>query len=62
VVARLILLAFLAGCTTAPVGNFCDIEHPIRHTQKVIDAETDAEVQADLAHNLKGAKLCGWTP
>lgn len=60
-VTAILLLALLAGCITAG-GTFCDIAKPIRHSQAVIDAESDAEVDADLAHNLKGQKLCGWKP
>jgi starvation-inducible outer membrane lipoprotein len=62
-VARLILLTLLlAGCTTAPRGSFCDIEHPTRLSPATVDAMTDTEVAAALAHNRKGAALCGWKP
>jgi predicted small secreted protein len=61
-VTRLILLTLLlAGCTTAR-GSFCDIAHPWRLSQAAIDAMTDAEVAAALAHNRKGEVLCRWKP
>ena len=41
---------------------FCDIERPWRLSSTTIDAMTDAEVVAALAHNRKGAALCGWKP
>ena len=61
-VARLILVSILlAGCTSAR-GSFCDIEHPWRLSTATIEAMSDAEVTAALAHNRKGEKLCGWKP
>ena len=61
-VARLILFTLLlAGCTTTR-GSFCDIEHPTRLSPATIDAMTETEVAAALAHNRKGAALCGWKP
>ena len=61
-IARAIGLALLlAGCTTAR-GSFCDIEHPWRLSPATVDAMSDAEVTAALAHNRKGAALCGWKP
>lgn len=51
----------LAACQT-PQGDFCDIAKPIRLSEAVVDAMTDAEVVAALAHNEKGAKLCRWRP
>lgn len=53
----------LAACQTVPSGNtFCDIAKPIRPTASQVDAMTDAQVRELLAHNQKGAKLCGWRP
>lgn len=49
----------LAGCVTSG-GSFCDIARPIRVTEQTIAAMTDGEVEAALAHNLKGQELCGW--
>lgn len=51
----------LSGCTTTK-GSFCAIEKPLRYSQAVIDTMSDAEVADTLAHNEKGAKLCGWKP
>lgn len=62
VTARLLLisaLALLIGCTTAK-GSFCTIAQPIRPSASTIAAMTDAEVRDVLAHNRKGAALCGW--
>lgn len=56
----LALLLALAGCQTS--GSFCQISNPIRLSADAIAALSDAEVNAALAHNLKGAKLCGWKP
>lgn len=52
-------LLALAGCVTSG-GTFCDIARPIRVTEQTIAAMTDGEVEAALAHNLKGQELCGW--
>lgn len=52
------LLAF-AGCQTAK-GTFCDIAKPIRLAPEQVDQLTDDQVAQLLAHNTKGAKLCGW--
>jgi hypothetical protein len=52
----------LAACTTTPSGSFCDIAKPLRPSASTIDAMTDAEVAAMLAHNRKGAALCKWKP
>jgi hypothetical protein len=49
----------LAGCTTV-AGSFCVIEHPIRLTEAEVEMLSDPSITAILAHNEKGAKLCGW--
>lgn len=54
-------LLLLTACQTTG-GTFCDISKPIRLTDATIDAMTDAEVEKALAHNRKGARLCGWKP
>ena len=60
-VKALILAALLAvaGCQTAK-GSFCAVAHPIRPSAETITTMTDAEVRDVLAHNRKGAALCGW--
>jgi hypothetical protein len=60
VLAVMMFLA-LAGCTSAK-GSFCAISSPIRLSSSVVDALSDAEVKAMLAHNRKGQALCGWAP
>lgn len=55
----LAVLLLLAACQT-PAGDWCDIAKPIRLSQEVIDAMSDSEVAAVLAHNRKGAAMCGW--
>lgn len=55
-------LIFLVSCTTTGQGSFCDIAKPIRLSHAVIDAMSDVEVNAVLAQNEKGQKLCGWKP
>lgn len=52
-------MLMLAACQT-PQGTFCDIAKPIRLSNETIDAMSDAEVAAALAHNRKGAAMCGW--
>ncbi|MER8979242.1 hypothetical protein [Mesorhizobium sp. M0870] len=54
-----IFFVALAGCTTV-AGSFCAIEHPIRLTKAEVETLSDASITAILAHNEKGAKLCGW--
>lgn len=55
----LLLTVILSGCVSSG-GSFCQISHAIRLNPEVVDTMTDAEVNAALAHNLKGKKLCGW--
>lgn len=57
----ILALMLLAGCTTAG-GSFCAVEHPIRPTRAEVATLSDASVAAILAHNEKGARLCGWKP
>lgn len=52
-------LLALAGCQTAS-GSFCAGARPFRVSPQAVDAMTDAQVAAALAHNKKGAALCGW--
>lgn len=56
----LALLIALAGCTQTTKGTFCAISSPIRLSSQAVDALSDQEVKDILAHNRKGAKLCGW--
>lgn len=60
-VAVLALVALVA-CTTTPKGTFCQISDPIRLSPAAVAALSDAEVETILAHNRKGARLCGWKP
>ncbi|RNJ47372.1 hypothetical protein B5V01_24920 [Mesorhizobium erdmanii] len=55
------VLAAMAGCTTVK-GGFCAVSSPLRLSAAAVDALSDAEVKALLAHNRKGEKLCGWKP
>jgi hypothetical protein len=57
----LMLSLILAGCTTTG-GSFCTVEHPIRPSQAEVATLSDASVNAILAHNEKGQRLCGWEP
>ncbi len=52
------MIAF-AGCQTTK-GTFCTIASPIRPSAETIAAMTDQEVRDVLAHNRRGAALCGW--
>ena len=60
-VTALAVFILLAACATSG-GTFCDIARPIRLSQAAIAAMSDQEVADTLAHNLKGARLCGWKP
>ncbi|PBB75221.1 hypothetical protein CK227_10540 [Mesorhizobium sp. WSM4308] len=60
-VLTLALLLVAAGCTTTG-GSFCAVEHPIRPTKAEVATLSDASVAAILAHDEKGATLCGWRP
>lgn len=51
----------LVGCTTAK-GGFCAVSGPLRLSAAAVDALSDDEVKALLAHNRKGEKLCDWRP
>jgi hypothetical protein len=53
------LLLALTACQTTG-GSFCDVSKPFRLSPATVEAMTDAEVQAALEHNAKGARLCGW--
>lgn len=59
--ALILTLLLLSGCQTVS-GSFCDISKPIRLSDVVIDTMTDAEVNAILAHNERGQRLCSWEP
>lgn len=58
----LIIFALGASACTTTGGSFCSIAKPIRLTGQTIAVMTDAEVAAVLAHNRKGAAICGWKP
>lgn len=60
-VKGLILAALIAsaGCTTTKAG-FCALASPQRPSAAAVDAMTDAQVRALLAHDRTGQKLCGW--
>lgn len=60
----LFALLTLLGCATTrpPVADFCDVAVPIRPTPETLAAMSDAEIEDALAHNRKGAALCGWRP
>jgi hypothetical protein len=60
-VLTILAAAAVAGCATDG-GSFCAVEHPIRPTAAEVATLSDASVSAILAHNEKGAKLCGWRP
>lgn len=52
-------LCGLAACAS-PQGSFCTISTPMRPSADTLAVMTDKEVAAILAHNERGAKLCGW--
>ncbi|MDX8534269.1 hypothetical protein RFM41_24405 [Mesorhizobium sp. VK25A] len=56
-----VIATALAGCTTAR-GGFCAVASPMRLSDRAVDALSDQEARALLAHNRKGEKLCGWRP
>ncbi|RWD59640.1 MAG: hypothetical protein EOS36_24225 [Mesorhizobium sp.] len=55
------IVAALCGCATARSG-FCIVSSPLRLSARAVDTLSDEEARALLAHNRKGAKLCGWRP
>lgn len=57
--AVILALLVLAGCATPRGGSFCDVSKPNRNP---VEDMTRIEARTALAHNLKGAKLCGWAP
>lgn len=57
--STLILVLALSGCMSG--GSFCLIESPRRPSPIEIATMSDRAIEADLAHNIKGEKLCGWT-
>lgn len=58
-VIALVSLCILPACSS-PQGPFCLMASPLRPSSTALVAMTDQEVAAMLAHNEKGAKLCGW--
>lgn len=48
----------IGACQTA--GSNCDGWRPLRPTQAEISAMSDAQVQATLAHNEFGRRVCRW--
>lgn len=60
-VAALAALLALSACTTTK-GTFCAVSEPQRLSSQAVDALSDTEVKALLAHNRKGQALCGWKP
>jgi hypothetical protein len=61
IVPIMALVVALAGCTTT-TGSFCAVSSPLRLSGQAVDALSDTEARAVLAHNRKGEKLCGWRP
>ena len=60
--ATLLALSITAGCSVSAKGTFCAISDPIRLSPAAVAALSDAEVENILAHNKRGAALCGWKP
>lgn len=58
----LLALTSLSGCAAGgPAPNsFCDVARPIYFA--AADRLTEPTVRAIVAHNEKGAELCGWRP
>lgn len=53
----------LAGCvasSTGGSGDWCDLNEPRRHSDAVIQAMTEAELDELNAHNRYGEQRCGW--
>lgn len=63
---RVLIFVLIAGtlgaCAATSGGTFCDNARPQRFTDATVAAMSDAELNDALAHNLKGQRLCGWTP
>lgn len=54
-------LLALSACVSGG-GSFCAIESPHRPSPAEIATMSDRAIEENLAHNLKGAQLCGWKP
>lgn len=62
-VRALILTGLLALASCASNGGtFCEIASPFRPSAATIATMSESEVAAALAHNERGAALCGWKP
>ena len=55
-------LILIASCAHRPVGDFCTTNEAIRLPKIAIAMLSYEEQKKVLAHNLKGARLCGWKP
>lgn len=60
--AAMIAVLLLAGCTTVPKAQFCQIAKAQRPSEAEIAVMTDARVKEVLELNEKGRRLCGWAP
>ena len=55
------LAVLLSGCATAgPATDGCAAWRPVYVSRA--DSLTDGTAEQILAHNLTGARLCGWRP
>lgn len=52
----------LAGCATAPSGDFCAVATPRRPSKEQIAVMPRDQKMQDLAFNRYGAEHCGWRP
>lgn len=53
---------WIASCASGRADDFCLVTSPLRYSDKVIDAMTDAEKADTLDRNRYGAQRCGWKP
>ncbi|MGO1163499.1 hypothetical protein [Brucella pseudogrignonensis] len=58
-VITLAVFVALSACAS-PQGSFCLVASLLLPSASILSAMTNQEVSAMLAHNEKGAKLCGW--
>lgn len=57
----LVTTLWIASCAPG-LSPFCDVASPMRPDPATLDVMTRSEKEQMLAHNRKGAELCGWTP
>lgn len=56
------ILSVASGCATGPATDGCEWVSAIRPTSADVDVMSDTLAGQILAHNMAGARVCGWEP